>query len=629
MSRIASYERPLSLALTYSVSALHLCCSLYFGRLLWRRREIMPIRGRLVRVVLLTSVLTNLWSWTFSLLVQLEEDMSCEALFVTFFTYAFMVGALYLIRCLVIVFKYQLTERRMRAFDEQAGERVGHRRQHDDRDSFRASVLVVRREREAPGTPLHISVVHGGDDEHKVSSSSVRLPSSHDAGPHRTSLVVPGARGGGLHGSMEETAAMIVAEDRRGSGNVNNGSRRSSGNVNSSSRRGSGGASGLDSHSKRAATPTELPMVALGSMDKDDHVVTEISMRRMSNIGASQVHRRHEAAMRSIAESDCWFVRNQWLIHSRTLRVLFASWCVFWWMVMALFLIHSPAPAVDQLPNQRELCRWPAATQLTMVVLGVTICAMLVFAVRLRAVVEGFHIKSELKMTALTYLVTMALWRLLLGRRDRVPTSVLTWQIGVFVATMINIGYPLYWSYVTESSVSELHPSGGSHSRRCLTTLQQVLDDTEAKELFRVWLFREFADENLMFLDVVNAWLDEGHQSRHAHEPQLLLDEASAVIEKFFVPNAEFEVCMPSGISDALRKFNPKAKDAKDARRRLKYITERLLDARETTLELLGTDPFLRFKAMCEPLRELQKRRQAALQNAARMDAFASINHGD
>eukprot|EP01006_Ploeotia_vitrea_P030587 TRINITY_DN62964_c0_g2_i1.p1 TRINITY_DN62964_c0_g2~~TRINITY_DN62964_c0_g2_i1.p1 ORF type:complete len:590 (-),score=221.53 TRINITY_DN62964_c0_g2_i1:70-1839(-) len=587
MSRIASYERPLSLALTYSVSALHLCCSLYFGRLLWRRREIMPIRGRLVRVVLLTSVLTNLWSWTFSLLVQLEEDMSCETLFVTFFSYTVMIGALYMVRCLVIVFKYQLTEQRMQSFGEQLleQEQEEQQRQQQQQQSRTLHRPTKQQQSSAFITRLTGRLARNKDaDDSKQNTSesaSIAPLALNNTSTGVAMRTVPNS-------GITDTMVAVICED---SSSAHDNRRVSA------------------SRDRRLSESTRrLPLV---SSDE-------------GSASSAVLHRRQRRAIQSIAESDSWFVRHQWLIRDRTLCVLFAGWCIVWFAVMVLFLLFVPAPRVDQQPNARELCRWEAATRLVLVVMAVLLCAMFVFGMRLRAVVEGFHIKSELKMTALTYLLSMTLWRLFLDRHDRVPTSVLSSQVGMFIGMMISIGYPLYWSYVTESSVSELRPSGGSHQR--LTTLQQVLEDDDAKELFRQWLFREFADENLMFLDTVNAWLDDGHQSRHAHEPQVLLDEASAVVEKFFVPSAEFEVCMPARISHAVRRFNPKARHAEDAQRRLKYIIERLQEARDTTMDLLRRDTFLRFKAMCEPLDALRRRRLDAAKRAARLDAFVSIS---
>jgi len=182
------------------------------------------------------------------------------------------------------------------------------------------------------------------------------------------------------------------------------------------------------------------------------------------------------------------------------------------------------------------------------------IALLIFFAFTLRAVVDNFMIKTELKLTGIVGILAFVPWAVFNNfaksiNDDVFPFSTMFLTLAVMGALCLSTFMPLYRS-LYQSPTLELDVIPGDYS-----TLNGLLRTREGLESFKQFLTKEFSVENIMF------WVDV-HEARaevkgvlHSGEEKArvaLLANIKALYDKYIDSQSPFQVNLPDNIVKTL-----------------------------------------------------------------------------
>jgi len=180
------------------------------------------------------------------------------------------------------------------------------------------------------------------------------------------------------------------------------------------------------------------------------------------------------------------------------------------------------------------------------------ICVFLGFAYGLRDVVDGFHIKEELKYTAVIGILAVIPWYVF-NINDSAPKkindnifpfSTLALITAVAFAFFASTVWPLYRSIWQPPILEDLNIPDS------VTTLRGILSTPLGIESFKRFLTKEFSVENILFYLECEDYrkkkitlMEEGNEA----ETQLqLVGEAQRIYSKYIGTDSPFQVNLPS-----------------------------------------------------------------------------------
>jgi len=194
--------------------------------------------------------------------------------------------------------------------------------------------------------------------------------------------------------------------------------------------------------------------------------------------------------------------------------------------------------------------------------LGVMIVGYIVvfvgFAVGLRNIVDGFHIKEELKWTAVIGLAAVVPWYIFNINdsepkriNDNIfPFSTLALITAVAFAFFASTVWPLYRSIWQPPILEDLNIPDS------VTTLRGILSTPLGVDSFKRFLTKEFSVENILFyLEVEDyrkkkiALMEEGSEA----EQLQLVGEAQRIYSKYIGTDSPFQVNLPSLVVQELQ----------------------------------------------------------------------------
>jgi len=182
------------------------------------------------------------------------------------------------------------------------------------------------------------------------------------------------------------------------------------------------------------------------------------------------------------------------------------------------------------------------------VIILIYICVFLGFAYGLRDVVDGFHIKEELKYTACVGIVAVVPWyvfnNFLKHVNDNIfPFSTLALVIAITFAFVASTLWPLYRS-IWQPPILDIYSIPDS-----VTTLRGILSTPIGVESFKRFLTKEFSVENILFYLECEEFrkkkitlMEEGNDTGNLQ----LVGEAQRIYSKYIGNDSPFQVNLPS-----------------------------------------------------------------------------------
>jgi hypothetical protein len=247
-----------------------------------------------------------------------------------------------------------------------------------------------------------------------------------------------------------------------------------------------------------------------------------------------------------------WFMDHRKFFSFKSLMSYAFLYNVFWLVVLGIAWTIDPSDS-----KFRGECNWTTGNWLLTLQVAITISLMVVLALRLREVIDGFHLKEELRYTGIASVVLVILWLMiqLFIEDDSNPFPYHTIStnlifLNVFVWSII---FP-YYLVTRPATVSEVYSKNVLEG---LSTLEGVLEDREARALFKKHLLMEFSIENMVFYDRVDEYREESrrllsrvdeHKASDESKEELqvpLWAKALTVYEDCVQDGGAFEVNLP------------------------------------------------------------------------------------
>lgn len=313
-------------------------------------------------------------------------------------------------------------------------------------------------------------------------------------------------------------------------------------------------------------------------------------------------HVRLHSSTRSLDGSDGgtnlnFFIRNRWMTSSRFLMKVATT--VFVLLMIPPFILSVTYTRLAD--EYGDGCDQSWGQTLLAVYVGVYVALFSWFSFSLRSVVDGFKIKTELKITGFIALMAVVPWLSFNQyassvNTDTFPFSTMFLLIACVAAFTASTIYPLYASLFGAqssqsnmlapglSSFSLLGPSSGRGSFQPLNDfsddsngvvgggvdgnvngasmvgsfnsqghperLFQILDEPSGLEAFTQFLTKEFSVENIVFYRAIEELRIDIRRQRLAgtYEPRAFLIRSRAIHEKYIQTSAAYQVNLPDPV---------------------------------------------------------------------------------
>jgi len=167
------------------------------------------------------------------------------------------------------------------------------------------------------------------------------------------------------------------------------------------------------------------------------------------------------------------------------------------------------------------------------------------FGWSLRQVVDGFKIKTELKITSIIGILAVIPWvvfnNLLTNLNENTfPFSTLFLIIAAVTAYCTSTLWPLYSSIFQSAALNDLDVPAN------VSTLRGLLQTAQGFEAFKAFLSKEFSVENILFYQEVVDFRKMKQELKDDPDSDLkLLQRAQAIYAKFIIIDAPFQVNLP------------------------------------------------------------------------------------
>jgi len=248
-----------------------------------------------------------------------------------------------------------------------------------------------------------------------------------------------------------------------------------------------------------------------------------------------------------------FFMRNKHLIGALFLFKLFGIVTVV--LVAPCGILTATNPELAHQKGEPHIdgdngCRRMWGDTLLAVYVACYIVCFIYFGFSLRAVVDGFKIKSELKATSLVCLLAVIPWFVFNNlekeiNRDTFPFSTLALIVAAVAAFVLSTVVPLYRSLSLGADVlGELKDVPED-----LTSLRGLLQTSAGFESFKKFLTKEFSVENILFWAEVDSFR---RLTREAASISDCRDMAHAIYQKYIENDAPFMVNLPSNVTSKL-----------------------------------------------------------------------------
>jgi hypothetical protein len=199
----------------------------------------------------------------------------------------------------------------------------------------------------------------------------------------------------------------------------------------------------------------------------------------------------------------------------------------------------------------------------------VYVAVFIVFAFGMRAVVENFRIKEELKWTGLLAIAAVIPWLIFNNAAKSVNTTIFPFStlfvvIAVSIAFLLSTLWPLYRS-LSQAQASMLDMETIPDN---LDTLTGILTTVSGVESFKKFLTKEFSVENILFYleveefrNATKAAIDSGRKDNQDSLTHLM-GLAQRVHAKYIMTDSPFQINLPDVVvdqlkADLLREFKP------------------------------------------------------------------------
>jgi len=253
--------------------------------------------------------------------------------------------------------------------------------------------------------------------------------------------------------------------------------------------------------------------------------------------------------------------------------------------------------------NFGDKCDFAWGREVLAVIVFVYITCFLIFAYKLRQVVDGFNIKNELKLTGAIGLAAVIPWFIFnttyADINGRVfPFSTLSLVIAMVFAFLTSTIYPLFRTYYKppEVMMAELPQD--------LDKLESLLVTKQGFESFRKFLTAEFSVENLLFYADVE---ELRKKITLGATIEVLRQENKRLYNKYVISDAPFQVNLPdlivASISVKMKIFHNEGKvdldknaDPMSSRDHQPQPPTIFDEAQGCIYKLMETDSFQRYK---------------------------------
>ena len=285
-----------------------------------------------------------------------------------------------------------------------------------------------------------------------------------------------------------------------------------------------------------------------------------------------------------------FFIRNRWMTGGAFLFKLSAI--VFCLLMIPPFALSVTHTSIAQQSGDGCDLSWGPTVLAVYVALYVACFSW--FSFSLRSVVDGFRIKTELKITGLFGLLAVVPWFVFNNyasdtNKNTFPFSTMFLLIAICAAFAASTIYPLYASFfgsqstggggsssmfalmssfrIMKSRPEQFHPldeissndpngSSGALSPTGLKPgqqperLYQILADPDGMEAFTQFLTKEFSVENIVFYNEIETLRSElcTSHTEGTYEPRAFLDRLKHIHEKYIQPSASYQVNLPDPV---------------------------------------------------------------------------------
>jgi len=180
-------------------------------------------------------------------------------------------------------------------------------------------------------------------------------------------------------------------------------------------------------------------------------------------------------------------------------------------------------------------------------------CVFLLFAYKLREVVDGFWLKPEMRLTGVLAIIVWIPWLIfngpLVGPNNTVfPFSTLVLVIGGSICFIASTLWPLYRSL--EPPVTDM-----DNVPEDISSLRGLLAHKSGVASFKKFLTKEFSVENILFYEEIEEYRVKKGRGVDDEE---LVSEAQRLYAKYIIVDSPFQVNLPDPI---VRDLEGKLKD--------------------------------------------------------------------
>jgi hypothetical protein len=248
---------------------------------------------------------------------------------------------------------------------------------------------------------------------------------------------------------------------------------------------------------------------------------------------------------------------------------------------------------------------------------AIYVAAFLILAWGLRKVVDGFKIKTELKVTGVVAICAVIPWLIFNDQfqdinRKVFPFSTLSLLIAIMFAFIASTVWPLWRSIFKPPKIED------TDIPENLENLASLIGTKEGFESFRKFLTAEFSVENLLFYADIEDFRKKIHDGA---EIDFQKQETKRLFAKYIIVDSPFQVNLPNQIVQAIEAkitsidkdgiFDPTPAANTDPKNR--DSTGKPIDhptifdeAQRSIYNLMDSDSFPRYKAS-ETYREFVK----------------------
>jgi len=231
-------------------------------------------------------------------------------------------------------------------------------------------------------------------------------------------------------------------------------------------------------------------------------------------------------------------MRNRQYITDRFLgKVAMSTLLVLW--IPCLILTITDNESLSK--SFGDACDFHWGRYVLGIICSIYIFCFLLFAYKLRQVVDGFNIKNELKLTGLIGVIAVIPWFLFNQiyydiNSSVFPFSTLSLLIGLFFAFLNSTMYPLIRTYYKPPTVTF------AELPQDLDKLESLITTKQGFESFRKFLTAEFSVENLLFYADVE---DLRKKITLGASIEILKQENKRLYNKYVISDAPFQVNLP------------------------------------------------------------------------------------